>query len=118
MVSYHVTINTTGIEVNSLRISFHLADIVFCRTWCNVDVPQFYNPVTSLLLPPEKKMSWSGMKTSGQLKREKGIKSEPQIDSLYKVSTLVSYCSIILSQFYRKCINVNRGLILITACDT
>ncbi|KAG8222425.1 hypothetical protein J437_LFUL008422 [Ladona fulva] len=60
-----------------------LSDIVFCRTWYKVDVPQFYNPVTSLLLPPELKNSWRGMKTVGQLKRERGIKALPQNDSLY-----------------------------------
>lgn len=27
------------------------------------------------------------MKTVGQLKREQGLKSEPQVDSMYKVNT-------------------------------
>jgi len=60
-----------------------VSDIVFCRTWYKVDVPQLYNPVTSLLLPPAMKNAWRGMKTTGQLKREKGLRSEPQLDSLY-----------------------------------
>lgn len=67
-----------------MYISF--LDIVFCRTWYKVDVPQFYNPVTTLLLPPEKKNSWKGMRTTGELKREKGIKNPANPDSLYTVS--------------------------------
>ena len=60
-----------------------LSDIVFCRTWYKVDVPQFYNPVTSLLMPPQEKSQWRGMKTTGELKRENNIKALPQKDSLY-----------------------------------
>ncbi|XP_049767714.1 ribosome biogenesis protein BMS1 homolog [Schistocerca cancellata] len=61
-----------------------LSDIVFCRTWYKVDVPKFYNPVTSLLLPPDQKNLWRGMRTVGELKRAKGIRREPDFDSLYK----------------------------------
>lgn len=60
-----------------------LSDIVFCRTWYKVDVPKFYNPVTSLLLPPEEKNLWQGMKTTGQLKREKNIRMPANKDSIY-----------------------------------
>ncbi|XP_043521072.1 ribosome biogenesis protein BMS1 homolog isoform X2 [Frieseomelitta varia] len=60
-----------------------LSDIVFCRTWYKVDVPRFYNPVTSLLLPAEEKSRWQGMKTSGQLKREKNIHMPANKDSMY-----------------------------------
>ncbi|XP_015587396.1 ribosome biogenesis protein BMS1 homolog [Cephus cinctus] len=60
-----------------------LSDIVFCRTWYRVEVPKFYNPVTSLLLPPSEKNLWRGMKTTGQLKREKNILATPNPDSLY-----------------------------------
>jgi len=59
---------------------------VFCRTWYNVEVPKLYNPVTSLLLPLNEKNSWRGMKTTGQLKREQGIKGLPENDSMYTVS--------------------------------
>lgn len=61
-----------------------LSDIVFCRTWYKVDVPKFYNPVTSLLLPKESKTQWQGMKTTGQLKRENNIHAVPSKDSLYR----------------------------------
>jgi ribosome biogenesis protein BMS1 len=67
----------------------YIADIVFCRTWYRVEVPKLYNPLTTLLLPPERKNLWQGMKTVGQLKREKGIRSEPATDSLYTVCIIV-----------------------------
>lgn len=60
-----------------------LSDIVFCRTWYKIDIPKFYNPVTSLLLPPSEKNQWRGMKTTGQLKREQNIQAQPNVDSLY-----------------------------------
>ncbi|KAF4520335.1 hypothetical protein B566_EDAN004395 [Ephemera danica] len=60
-----------------------LSDIVFCRTWYQVHIPQFYAPVTSLLLPDEEKLKWRGAKTLGELKREKGLQCEPNEDSLY-----------------------------------
>ncbi|XP_044252680.1 ribosome biogenesis protein BMS1 homolog [Tribolium madens] len=61
-----------------------LSDIVFCRTWYKVDVPQFYTPITTLLLPEEKKNTWRGVRTTGEIKREKGIKKLPDQDSLYR----------------------------------
>ncbi|EFN64487.1 Ribosome biogenesis protein BMS1-like protein [Camponotus floridanus] len=60
-----------------------LSDIVFCRTWYKVDVPRFYNPVTSLLLPSAEKNQWRGMKTTGQLKRERNIHGVANTDSMY-----------------------------------
>nr|CAD7446822.1 unnamed protein product [Timema bartmani] len=60
-----------------------LSDIVFCRTWYQVDIPKFYTPVTSLLLPSEQKSLWQGMKTQGQLKREKGVRRDAELDSMY-----------------------------------
>lgn len=73
-----------------------MSDIVFCRTWYNVDVPKLYNPVTSLLLAPELKTAWKGMKTLGELKREKNIRNEAQADSLYTVSKVSRYWIIII----------------------
>nr|CAD7574514.1 unnamed protein product [Timema californicum] len=58
-------------------------NIVFCRTWYQVDIPKFYTPVTSLLLPSEHKSLWQGMKTQGQLKREKGVRRDAELDSMY-----------------------------------
>ncbi|XP_035450333.2 ribosome biogenesis protein BMS1 homolog [Spodoptera frugiperda] len=60
-----------------------MSDIVFCRTWYKVDVTKFYAPVVNLLLPVGAKNAWQGMKTKGQLKREKNIKNDANVDSLY-----------------------------------
>lgn len=72
----------------SFRATFEdkiqISDIVFCRTWFKVDVAQFYAPVTNMLLPLDSKSQWHGMKTVGQLKREKNIKAEVNEDHLYK----------------------------------
>ena len=44
------------------------SDIVFLRSWINVECEKYYNPVTSLLIEsPEK---WKGMKTVGQIRYE------------------------------------------------
>lgn len=61
-----------------------ISDIAFCRTWFKVDVPQFYAPITNMLLPAGEKSQWHGMKTLGQLKREKNIRAEVNEDHLYK----------------------------------
>ncbi|XP_018580000.1 ribosome biogenesis protein BMS1 homolog [Anoplophora glabripennis] len=60
-----------------------LSDIVFCRTWYRVDVPEFYAPVNTLLLPSGKKNAWRGIRTTGEIKREEGIKNPAHKDSLY-----------------------------------
>ncbi|CAI5774361.1 ribosome biogenesis protein BMS1 homolog isoform X1 [Podarcis lilfordi] len=61
-----------------------MSDIVFLRTWYPVSTPAFYNPVTSLLKAVGEKDSWAGMKTTGQLRHEKGIRLKQNKDSLYK----------------------------------
>nr|XP_003466154.1 ribosome biogenesis protein BMS1 homolog [Cavia porcellus] len=61
-----------------------MSDIVFMRTWYPVSVPAFYNPVTSLLKPVGEKDTWSGMRTTGQLRLAHGIKLKASKDSLYK----------------------------------
>lgn len=60
-----------------------MSDIVFCRTWFKVDVTKFYAPVVNLLLEVGVKNAWQGMKTKGQLKREKNIVNDANKDSLY-----------------------------------
>ncbi|XP_044745968.1 ribosome biogenesis protein BMS1 homolog isoform X2 [Coccinella septempunctata] len=61
-----------------------MSDIVFCRTWYKVDVPQFYNPITNLLLPIEQKNTWKGARTTGEIKQERSIKSQINPDHLYE----------------------------------
>ncbi|XP_036293926.1 ribosome biogenesis protein BMS1 homolog isoform X2 [Pipistrellus kuhlii] len=61
-----------------------MSDIVFMRTWYPVSIPAFYNPVTSLLKPVGEKDTWSGMRTTGQLRLAHRVKLKPNKDSLYK----------------------------------
>ncbi|XP_021107272.1 ribosome biogenesis protein BMS1 homolog isoform X2 [Heterocephalus glaber] len=72
----------------AFRASFEdkllMSDIIFMRTWYPVSVPAFYNPVTSLLKPVGEKDTWSGMRTTGQLRLDHGIKLKANKDSLYK----------------------------------
>ena len=60
-----------------------MSDIVAVRTWFNVEIPKFYASVCNLLLPPEEKSKWSGMRTVGQIKREQGLLAKPNEDNLY-----------------------------------
>ncbi|XP_076448123.1 ribosome biogenesis protein BMS1 homolog isoform X3 [Babylonia areolata] len=55
-----------------------LSDIVFLTTWYPVEVPQFYNPSTSLL------GTWQSMKPVGQLRHERSIPVPLKEDSLYR----------------------------------
>ena len=72
--------------VGAFRATFEdkllASDIIFLPTWFSVDVPRYYNPVTTLLC--RKKEEWQGMKTVGQLRHELGIKAPVNKDSLYR----------------------------------
>ncbi|XP_054223223.1 ribosome biogenesis protein BMS1 homolog isoform X2 [Homo sapiens] len=72
----------------AFRASFEdkllMSDIVFMRTWYPVSIPAFYNPVTSLLKPVGEKDTWSGMRTTGQLRLAHGVRLKANKDSLYK----------------------------------
>ncbi|KAL0311937.1 UNVERIFIED_CONTAM: Ribosome biogenesis protein BMS1 [Sesamum radiatum] len=57
-------------------------DIVFLRAWTQVDVPCFYNPLTTALQPRDK--TWQGMKTVSELRRERNIPVPVNKDSLYR----------------------------------
>lgn len=60
-----------------------MSDIVFLRTWVKMDVPQFCLTIRTLLLQPDTKTKWQGMKTSGQLRYERGLKAPTKEDSHY-----------------------------------
>ena len=60
-----------------------MSDVVFVKTWFNVDIPKYYAPVTNILLPPEEKSKWRGMRSVGQIKREQGLAAQPNPDHLY-----------------------------------
>ncbi|KAL7159295.1 hypothetical protein ABFS83_01G018200 [Erythranthe nasuta] len=57
-------------------------DIVFLRAWTQVEVPQFYNPLTTALQPRNE--TWQGMKTVSELRWDKNLPVPVNKDSLYK----------------------------------
>ncbi|KAI5478527.1 ribosome biogenesis protein BMS1 [Pseudohyphozyma bogoriensis] len=59
-----------------------MSDIVFLRAWYQIKPRQFYNPVGSLLLVD--KTSWQGMRLTGEVRRDQGVKTPSDINSLYK----------------------------------
>ncbi|KAK0608744.1 hypothetical protein LWI29_035324 [Acer saccharum] len=59
-----------------------MSDIVFMRGWADVEVPSFYNPLTTALQPRDK--VWQGMKTVAELRREHNLSIPVNKDSLYK----------------------------------
>ncbi|KAJ7758562.1 GTP binding protein [Mycena maculata] len=58
------------------------SDIIFLRAWYSIQPRKFYNPVTSLLLSD--KSQWAGMRLTGQVRREEGIKTPLNVNSTYK----------------------------------
>ncbi|XP_042382538.1 ribosome biogenesis protein BMS1 homolog [Zingiber officinale] len=59
-----------------------MSDIVFLRAWTHVEVPQFYNPVTTSLQPRDQ--TWKGMKTIAELRRKNNLPIPHNRDSDYK----------------------------------
>ena len=58
------------------------SDIVFIRTWYQVSIPKYYNPVSSLL--NQEKGEWNGMRTVGRILYETGSRPKVSKDSLYR----------------------------------
>lgn len=66
---------------------FSCPDIVFLRAWYSIVPRKFYNPVMSLLSPLSERATttWSeGMRLTGTVRREKGIKTPRPVNSIYK----------------------------------
>ncbi|KAI5989039.1 DUF663-domain-containing protein [Pisolithus albus] len=59
-----------------------MSDIVFLRAWYSIQPRKFYNPVTSLLLSD--KGRWSGMRLTGEVRKEQGLKTPLAVNSTYK----------------------------------
>lgn len=70
------------IRICSLIVVCIPSDIVFLRAWYSIQPRKFYNPVTSLLL--SEKGSWAGMRLTGQVRRDEGIKTPLDVNSTYK----------------------------------
>ncbi|KAG2267559.1 hypothetical protein Bca52824_062114, partial [Brassica carinata] len=71
-----------GIARCTFEDQIKMSDIVFLRAWTPVEVPQFYNPLTTALQPRDK--TWTGMKTFRELRSEHNIPIPVNKDSLYK----------------------------------
>ncbi|XP_058084646.1 uncharacterized protein LOC131232437 [Magnolia sinica] len=59
-----------------------MSDIVFLNTYAPVEVPCYFNPVTTAMQPHDK--TWKGMKTVAELRRELNLRIPVNKDSLYK----------------------------------
>ncbi|TFK48648.1 DUF663-domain-containing protein [Heliocybe sulcata] len=59
-----------------------MSDLVFLRAWYSIQPRKFYNPVTSLLLTD--KSHWTGMRLTGEVRREQGLHASINADSTYK----------------------------------
>ncbi|XP_023739396.1 ribosome biogenesis protein bms1 [Lactuca sativa] len=59
-----------------------MSDIVFLRAWTQVDVPCFYNPLTTALQP--RGDTWRGVRTVAELRREYNVPIPDNKDSHYK----------------------------------
>ncbi|KAG2260227.1 hypothetical protein Bca52824_079521 [Brassica carinata] len=71
-----------GIARCTFEDRIKMSDIVFLKAWPTVEVPRFYNPLTTALQPREK--TWTGMRTFRELRREHNIPIPVNKDSLYK----------------------------------
>ncbi|XP_073159506.1 uncharacterized protein [Henckelia pumila] len=71
-----------GIARCTFEDKIKMGDIVFLRAWTQVEVPEFYNPLTTALLPRDQ--TWQGMKTVAELRREQNLPIPVNKDSLYK----------------------------------
>lgn len=54
-----------------------MSDIIFLRAWYPIRPHRFYNPVTNLI-------GWEGMRLTGEVRRDEGIPTPQQKNSLYK----------------------------------
>lgn len=79
-----------------------IVDIVFLKTWFQVEVPNFYNPVSNLLMPQQERGQWKGLKTVGMLRKEKGVKAPYSQDSQYQkvTTTLNTYTHVLATCSY------------------
>jgi len=71
-------------HIDNTHYTICLVDIVFLKTWYQVELPKFFNPVTNFIMPPDKRAEWQGMKTLGMLRKETGSKALFSKDSQYQ----------------------------------
>ncbi len=67
-----------------------MSDIVFLRAWYPVRPNRFYNPVTNLLGAADDRSGrpdgWTGMRLTGQVRKEEGLPTPEDKNSRYRVS--------------------------------
>ncbi|PIN24705.1 GTP-binding protein AARP2 involved in 40S ribosome biogenesis [Handroanthus impetiginosus] len=71
-----------GIARCTFEDKIKMSDIVFLRAWTQVEVPRFYNLLTTSLQPRDK--TWQGMKTVAELRREHNLPVPVNKDSIYR----------------------------------
>ncbi|GAA5897424.1 hypothetical protein JCM8208_003268 [Rhodotorula glutinis] len=59
-----------------------MSDIVFLRAWYQIKPRQYYNAVGNLLL--RDKTAWTGMRLTGEVRRDQGVALTQDVNSLYK----------------------------------
>jgi len=73
-------------QPGSFRATFEdkilLSDIVICRTWMPVTIPQYFNPVTNHL-SKKGAQGWEGVRPKAQLQLETSTPIEVNPDSIY-----------------------------------
>ena len=69
-------------SLSYLFIHYLASDLIFLRAWCSIQPRKFYNPVTSLLLSSGSR--WTGMRLTGQVRREHNLSTPHQPSSSYK----------------------------------
>lgn len=66
-----------------------MSDIVFLRAWYPIRPRRFYNPVTNLLDGRDSQQrdgqTWTGMRLTGQVRRDEGLDTPQQKNSQYRV---------------------------------
>lgn len=72
-----------------------MSDIVFLRAWYPVQPREYYNPVTNLLQAGDNK-DWHGMRLTGEVRREKGLKTPMIANSAYRVNSPSPFPSLLL----------------------
>jgi ribosome biogenesis protein BMS1 len=60
-----------------------MSDIVFLRAWYPIKPRRFYNPVTNLL-GNTGETAWTGMRLTGEVRRDKGIPTPTDRNSAYR----------------------------------
>ncbi|XP_017222777.1 uncharacterized protein LOC108199468 isoform X2 [Daucus carota subsp. sativus] len=75
-------ISKEGIARCTFEDKILMSDIVFLRAWTQVEVPCFYNPLTTAL--QRRDQPWEGMKTVAELRRDQNLPVPVNKDSLYK----------------------------------